>query len=356
MPISHSWRYSIISDTPVIALISSRPIQESPVRLSLVRGEYLSAGELRATDTDILYLHQTTPLVLISRAFEEQKLTFGSFGETALETLKLRQGEFVTITQRAVTENRIQWSNLPLGLELASDGTISGRPITPGTYVVTAPRLGTKSKLSFTIEVEPGVSIPKNMRVTSAGLTAASYSFEVDTKTSVDFFEIEVKNLRTNQVEKKYLDGGANSGSLKDLLPGDAYQIRVRSGTASPLTYSDFSSPVILKAQKAPKYFAVANNSASVTQTWATGSANKFLITISKSIPGDVQLEFSRSKLNVTKAQRDAFNAYFAGLDLRFDRTTGFITGPVRKGDVAKKPLTIKLGVYEFEFDFGTAK
>jgi len=355
MPQSHSWRYSIFSDTPIAALISGRPLEKANVNLTFLREEYFANGDLSPSDREIVFRHLATPLVLVSRAFEEQKVTFTPYGNAGSGSLKLKQGEFVTITQRAATENKIKWSNLPAGLALGNDGTISGRPTTPGTYFVTAPRTE-RAQLSFTIEVEPGVSIPKNLKATSTGLTTASYSFDVDPKAKVDFFEIEVKNLRTNEVEKKYLDGGATVGSLKNMFPGDAYQIKARSGTASPLTYSDFSPAFTLKAQKAPQFFTVEDDSTSVSQTWAAGSSTKYLVTISKAIPGDVQLEFYRSKLNVTKAQRKAFNQYFSGLDLRLSFATGSIVGPVQKDDIALKPLTIKLGSYEFEFDFGTVK
>lgn len=358
LPEGHKWGYSILSDYEFYVFMEGvSDSYHARVESQLLLGNHVASRVVPPEyPTNVKFQNRVVPLVLTALSDIVQVQGFDKYGIMTGVPMEFNQWQPLSITQNIKTSKKINWSNLPPGLVEGADGTISGSPSTSGTFKVEA-NFGSKNnsgKYMFFMYVHPGLSAPRELKSARTDLTSADFTFNLDvtnnTKTVPEFFEIELKNVRTSNVVKKYFDGSSRAGMFRDLLPGDTYKIRMRSGKSNPLKYSPFSEEIELKPQAPTQYFTAVRGALKVTQTWLEGSSTSVVVSIPSTKGGQVQARIAKSaKLTVTKAQAKAFSNYYDGL---YMSNAGEITGTVTKSDVALKPLTLQIGTVVFVFRF----
>jgi hypothetical protein len=358
LPAGHKWSYSIISDYDFGAAMNGIAdwFYGFPVPEKIFDNYVVNRTLTTSTPTQVWYRYRASPFLLTAQTDKTQTFGFDLFGKSTGTPIKVEQGQLVNITQSIKTLKKVNWANLPAGLVEAPDGTISGRPTASGVFAVEA-KFGPNTSVDtykFTIEVAPGLIAPKELKSARTDLTSANLSFSTEASTNsnsvADFFEIELKNMRTSTVVLKYFEGSSRAGIFRDLLPGDAYKIRMRSAKSNPLRYSGYSEEIDLKPQAPTQYFASNKGALKLTQTWLEGSSTSIALTYPATVGGQIQSRLPRaSKMSVTKAQAKAFGDYYPGL---FMTNAGEITGSVTKADIALKPYTLKIGTITFVFRF----
>ncbi len=251
----------------------------------------------------------------------------------------------------------LSWQGLPPGLSMNANGSITGAPTKSGTYVVTA-RAGQKARpltYRFAIEVTADITPPTITSSSAIDLTSLRYEFSPSTlpnQRSTDFYKTRVTTSNGTFVREILVDGGAKSALITGLSPSTSYNLSMVACNIAADTCSDSSAAATASTQQNPIVLRSSTSGVTTRSTWIAGSLDSMQTTIR----GRTGQSFRLMNVgfgNATKAQREAFEDAFPGLQLA---SSGTITGTLKATNRKQEREFFQIGTVFVKFKITTTR